>query len=843
VINRFDWKIAPCSWAVAESIASELGLPLVVGAVLARRGFTSAAEARGFLEAGPEVPDPFLMTGMEAAAVSLEKAIKSGRRIVVHGDYDADGLSATALMALCLRELGGRCDTYIPHRFQEGYGLSEKAVRAIAAEGDALLVTVDCGVNYPAEVALALQLGLDVVVTDHHEPGDVLPACPVIHQQLGEYPGPDLCGVGIALKTLHALHVRMRGAERTRLPQDLASYLDIVALGTIADIVPLRAENRYYVQEGLKRLAWSERPGLRALARVAGGSGPADAATIAFRLAPRINAAGRMSDPNKALRLLLTDDETEAAELALELHELNLERQATEREIMAQAEALIEEAGDLPHALVLSHDDWHEGVVGIVASRLVEQHHRPVVLLACREGRARGSARSIPAYDLMEGLRSCTDLLLVFGGHAQAAGLTLMQTDIEAFAERLDHHAASVLQPADLVPMFTPDAVVCGDELTLDTAEALARLAPFGHENEPVRLIALGVSLDNPSLTRTGDHLRCSLKVDGVHTRGIGFRFGPAVKHLEEVMGSMHAAFELEVHEWNGFSRPEIRLHSLYETPDRGESALGCSPWCPFLDDPGSAAPCAHCADPFSELPRALPIAGRASDGRGPTLSGIAQILSFGEPTALICSSVSRRLRTLVSGLPLTNLGVTGVDCVSRLCWRSRAAELRSEALLFLDWPAALRRSPLLAGKRHLLVIDPPYSPSHTHVLRQAADQGALVHFLYGSEERRFTADMLKLMLHPRHDMIGLYRTLRDTPAADRTDLALLFRRTAERMWGDHSFLPAYDELALAWRILEEMGINHGDQEDQHLRDPADVSLFREAEALYREAVESCRTL
>ncbi len=843
MFNRFDWKTAPCSFDAAESIAAELHLPPLVGTVLARRGFSTAAEARAFLDVNPHVPDPFLLEGMEAATAALEQALGSRRRIVVHGDYDADGLSAAALMVLELRRLGGRCEAYIPQRFREGYGLSETAVRAIAAEGDALLVTVDCGVNYPAEVALALELGLEVVVTDHHELGEVLPSCPVVHQQLGSYPGAELCGVGVALKTLHGLHARMGTAERTLLPEALLEYLDIVALGTVADIVPLRGENRYYVQEGLRRLRWSTRPGLRTLARVAGGAAAGDASSIGFRLAPRINAAGRMGDPTKALALLLTDDETEAAALALELHELNLVRQATERDIMAGAQADIEALPALPPVLVLAHEQWHEGVVGIVASRLVERFHRPVVLLAVKEGRARGSGRSITRYDLMEGLRYCSDLLTVFGGHSQAAGLTLSAENIDLFADRLRDHAASHLRPEDLVPAFAPDAVVCGEELTLETAEGLARLAPFGSGNPPVRLLAVGVDLKEPQLTRTGDHLRCSLEVDGIRTKGIGFRLGPALEKLEGVTGRVHAAFELGINEWNGLSRPELVLHSLYESEDRGEAALGCTPQCPFLDEPSSGAPCAHCADPYAGLYReSLPTGGGVRRG-APSYSRIAQILSCGEPAAIISASVPIRLRAVVAALPLANLGVGGVDCVSRLCWRTRSLELRPDALLFADWTAVLRRSELLEGKAHVVVLDPPYSHSHTHVLSQAAGSGSRIHCLYGEREREFTANLLKFMLHPRPAMVGVYRALAEIGPGDACAPGEVLRQAAQAMWESQGFQPAFDELHLAWRILRDMGIGDGDRQKQPTREPEDVGLFREAVASYQEAVGLCRTL
>jgi single-stranded-DNA-specific exonuclease len=419
-------------------LADTLGLPLVAAMVLAGRGLRDPVAARMFLECTAPFPDPFLFKDMEGAVTAISEAIEQRRRIVVHGDYDADGITATALILLGLREFGVEAEWYLPNRFNEGYGLSRRAVETIAGEGPALLLTVDCGVNYPDEVALAREMGLDVVVIDHHQPGARLPECHLIHQVAGGYPHGDLCGVGLGLKVMHALHMRRRGARPDVLPEQLDRLLDLAAIGTIADLAPLVGENRYYVKEGLKLIGIGQRVGLRALATVAGCTGVADSGAVAYRLAPRLNAAGRLADPSVPLRLLLTEDEEEARALAARLHELNSTRQDVERRILEEATARVEALAELPRAIVLAGADWHEGVVGIVASRLVERYHRPTILLGIREGMAKGSGRSIPAYDLFAGVSACARMLTIYGGHAQAVGLTLD-------ADRVDDFCAAII--------------------------------------------------------------------------------------------------------------------------------------------------------------------------------------------------------------------------------------------------------------------------------------------------------------------------------------------------------------------------------------------------------------
>ncbi|HEY1596568.1 MAG TPA: DHH family phosphoesterase, partial [Thermoleophilaceae bacterium] len=382
------WSAAAFSFAEADAISRELGLSPTVASILVRRGLSTPAEARGFL-AGAERHDPFLLGDMRTSCELILGHVARGSPIVVHGDYDVDGVSSTAILVRALRRLGARVSWHLPSRMEEGYGVSAATIERLAGEGAGLLVTVDCGITAAAEVDRALELGLEVVVTDHHRPPERLPACPIVHPAIGGYPCPDLCAAGVAHKLAEALYT-CAGED----PAQAAEDSDIVALATVADLVPLRGENRRLVREGLEAMARTRRPGLRALMKISQlDPGDVDARALAFRLAPRINAAGRLQRADAGLELLLTDDDERAAQVADELDLLNRERQDTETRIMFAAEAERARHDGEP-AYVLAGEGWHPGVIGIVASRIVERHHRPTLLIALDGESGRGSGRS-----------------------------------------------------------------------------------------------------------------------------------------------------------------------------------------------------------------------------------------------------------------------------------------------------------------------------------------------------------------------------------------------------------------------------------------------------------------
>jgi len=559
------WTMRPCPREEVRALAQALELSETTASVLVRRGYGDPEAARAFLAAEPPRHDPFRLGHVEAACARIRDTIAAGGRICVHGDYDVDGICATALAVSALRELGADVDRHLPSRFEEGYGVSRETLARLAREGYALVLTVDCGITAVEEVAEARAAGLEVVVTDHHRPGETLPDCPVVATRPSGYPFPELCGTGVVLKLLEAL-----GAE------GLERHLDLVALATVADVVPLVDENRALVAAGMRRLARTDKPGLRALMRAAGVDPAAvDTGAIAFRLAPRINAAGRLGHPGAALDLLLTDDDAEARRLAEELEALNRDRQAVEERILRDAIRQVEEWPEPRRrrlGYVLAGEDWHRGVIGIVASRLVERFHRPVVLVAGGEAGEEwtGSGRSVPSFDLHGALGACSALLGRWGGHRAAAGLSIAPERLEAFAEAFAAHAAGVLTDADLRRVTPVDAVVRGRELTLGLCEELERLAPFGIGNPNVTLLAVGCELSELDAVGNGKHLRLAVTAGGARSGAIAFGRGAALDRYRNP-GRYDVAFKLDANRWNGTVTPQLVVREIFATPERYE--------------------------------------------------------------------------------------------------------------------------------------------------------------------------------------------------------------------------------------------------------------------------------
>jgi single-stranded-DNA-specific exonuclease len=514
--------VAPYDWSAARTLERELGVSHVLAQVLVRRGLGEPAAARAFLAAS-ERHDPGAFAGMDRAVALVLGHVRAGSPVTVHGDYDVDGVCSTAVLVRVLRDLGARVDWFLPDRRCDGYGLTEPTVARLAARGTRLLIASDCAITAVQEVAAARAAGTDVLVCDHHHPraDGVLPDAPILHPQICAYPCAELCATGVAHKLAGAL-MRAVGADPARAEDDL----DLVALATVADLVALRGENRRLVRAGLRALARTGKPGLRALMSVARlDPGRLDARAIGFRLAPRINAAGRLYRADAALELLLTDDEDRAREIAAELDAANAERRAIEQRILWGAEAQVRAAGDRA-VHVLAAEDWHPGVIGIVASRIVERHHRPAVLIALDGEEGTGSARSIPAFDLLAALHANAGQLRRYGGHRAAAGLTIDAGRVEAFRAGMCAHAAGILGPDDLVRRERVDAVVGGDALGHALAEELEALAPCGMANPAVNLLVPAATLEDPRPMGEGRHLRFALRSGGVHARGVAFGMG-----------------------------------------------------------------------------------------------------------------------------------------------------------------------------------------------------------------------------------------------------------------------------------------------------------------------------
>src|SRR5689334_11869279 len=512
-------EISPCSIRDVRRLERELGVSSALAQVLVRRGLGEPAAARAFL-AAEDAHDPSLFAGIDRAVELILRHVKARNRITVHGDYDVDGVTSTSILLRVLRSLGANCDWFLPSRTEDGYGLALATVERLAARGTQLLLTADCAITAVDEVAAARAAGMDVVVTDHHQAraDGALPVAPIVHPSICGYPCRDLCATAVAYKLARALL-----SASGRDPAEADVDLDLVALATVADCVPLIGENRRLVRDGLAALAVTRRPGLRALMRVA-ECNPArvDARACGFRLAPRINAAGRLHRADAGVELMLTEDPGRADAIAQELDAANAERRFTEQRIVFEAEAQVAELGERP-AYVLAGEGWHAGVIGIVASRIAERHRRPTVVIALDGEEGTGSGRSIPVFDLLGGLNACAQHLLRHGGHRAAAGCAIAASEVDAFRAAFEGHAAAVLAPEDLIPVSRIDAVVAGGELGTDLAEDLERLAPFGQGNpEPVLLVPAARLID-PRPMAEGKHVRFTVESGGVRARAVAF--------------------------------------------------------------------------------------------------------------------------------------------------------------------------------------------------------------------------------------------------------------------------------------------------------------------------------
>src|SRR3954447_18900310 len=514
------WTCDAFSVDAAESIGHALGLSRVAAQVLARRGHDTPVLARSFMR-GADSHDPALLNDAAEASRLILAHIGRRSRIVVHGDYDVDGVCATAIMVSALRRLGASPSWYLPSRSGDGYGLNPATVERLAREGTQLIITVDCGVTAVAEVEQAIAAGLDVVITDHHKPADRLPPCPVVHPAIGgTYPFESLCGAAVAFKLGQALLIA--AGEN---PDATFEDMDLVALATMCDLVPLVGENRRLAREGMAEMRRGRRVGLRALMNVAGlPPAEADERAAGFRLGPRINAAGRLQRADAALELMLTHDEDRAAEVARELDQLNSERQDEETRTLFAAEAELKDWAHLS-AIVVAGEGWNPGVVGIVASRLVERYHRPALVAAIDGDAARGSGRSISGFDLHAGLSAVGGLLTRFGGHKMAAGFELAAESVPELRTAFAAHAGSVLTPWDLDAVQCVDAIVSPHALGLPLTEEIASLGPFGPGNPTPTLLIPAAKLENVvPMGEDKQHARLTISSGGARARTVAFR-------------------------------------------------------------------------------------------------------------------------------------------------------------------------------------------------------------------------------------------------------------------------------------------------------------------------------
>jgi single-stranded-DNA-specific exonuclease len=581
------WRLIPHEPSRIAALSQRAGVSPLVAQLLLNRGIDDPSRARTFLEARLSgLHDPECLPGASIAAERIVRAVKDRRKIVIYGDYDVDGVCGTSILWACLRLAGATEEQvayYIPHRVEEGYGVNAEALRRLATEhGAELVITVDCGITAVAEARLARELGLEFIVTDHHTPGPELPQADVIvHPRLegSRYPCTDLCGAGVAFKVAWQVCKGFGDGKKAspHLREFLVQSIGLLALATVADVVPLGDENRIIVRHGLAGMFNAPTVGMRALMEVSGCLDKKKLTTgiLGFGLAPRINAAGRLERAMKAVEMLTTGDTAVARELAEELDRCNSQRQEVEQTIVAQAHEMIRVQGGVGDrgALVLGHEDWHPGVIGIVASRLADIYHRPAIVIALRQPVSQGSARSIPGFDLYDAIRACSDGLIGFGGHQAAAGLKLAPAHFEAFAATFDRHCRSALSPEQLQKVLTIDAEVLLGMLTPRVVEEIESLEPYGMGNPRPLLIANRVRVvGEPRVV--GDrknHVQFRVAQGNAIVKAIGWSLAERSKKLvANTVCSL--AFHPAINEWNG--RREVQLEvkdfQLDEAIDHG---------------------------------------------------------------------------------------------------------------------------------------------------------------------------------------------------------------------------------------------------------------------------------
>ena len=736
--------LAPYDYAAARALERELGVSHVLAQVLVRRGLADLADAQAFLAAADAHPlEAF--GGLADAAGRILGHVARRSRITVHGDYDVDGVCSTAVLVRALRTLGADVDWYLPSRIDDGYGLAAATVERLAARGTDLLITVDCAITAVDEVRAAREAGMEVIVTDHHSPraDGVLPDAPIVHPRVGGYPCPELCATAVAHKLAQAL-LRAAGEEPALADEDL----DLVALATVADVVPLLGENRRLVRQGLRALAATRKPGLRALMAVARvDPGEVDATAIGFRLAPRINAAGRLHRADAGLELLLTEDPERARAVAAELDAVNAERRDVETRIRFEAEALVAEAGragraGLVPAYVLAGEGWHPGVIGIVAARIAERHHRPAVLIALDGEEGTGSGRSIPAFDLLGGLHAAGHHLLRYGGHRAAAGLTIDRGAVDAFREAFCAHAAEVLEPGDMVPRVRVDAVAPGDTLTLGLAEELERLAPFGQANPAPALLVPGAQLSDPRPMGEGRHVAFTLHAGGAGSRCV--HFGAGDRLPADPGRPVDAAVRLEVNRWNGSTEPRLVLR---------QAAVSAAGPIEVIGEPGLADGVevelgrdlarwgAESAPPARDLAAAVAAvahAGHIRDVRGTGIAGLlADLVATGEPVLAVTAHAGHRAQALAG---------------------------RAGGFAVCSWAALADEPSLAAHYGHVVALDPPSHGRGLALLAEGLEPssaGAWTHLAWGDPELAFAQRIHQWDYALRDPLTALYRHLR----------------------------------------------------------------------------------
>jgi single-stranded-DNA-specific exonuclease len=809
----------PYDYREVRRLASELDLAEPIAVTLVRRGYRTVDAARRFLEAREE-HDPREFDGIDEVCKSVLSVVRAGGRITIHGDYDVDGVCSTAILVSTLRRLGATCDWLIPDRLSDGYGLTMATVEQLRRRGTELVITADCGIGSVDEVAAALAAGIRVVVTDHHLPGERLPDCPIVHPVVSEYPFEGLCAAGVAHKVAIALSdAAGRGAVETvggrRHPCD--GDLDLVALATVADMVPLVGENRRLVREGLRLMRDGPRTGIRSLMAASAVDPEAvDAAALGFRLAPRINAAGRLYRADAGVELMLTDDPDRAAAIAAELDRANAERRWAEQQVVDEAERLrsaLQPSEREAPALILAGRGWHPGVVGIAASRMVERHFRPAILLSVDGERAKGSARSIPGFDLVAALAACDEHLLRYGGHRAAAGLELEAECLRDFRDAFVSHAEAAIDPADLVRMERLDALVgVGSEgIGMDLARQLETLGPFGVGNPgPRLLVPSGRLREVRPLGEGGKHSRFQLECGAGRALGVAFGMNGEVSRRKDQ--PLDLSIELEVDRWNGAEQPRVVVRELYPLGDESAKPdrAACGKGCP-----------AHDPDWWERLERELARVREGRPGRlldvraaesarrepidrrgGAAVAALAELISSGEPVLAVCADAARRSRLASSAADPRRFGAALPRIVCCRCGptslETALGEPPAAGLVLADWTAIALRPDSARAFTHVVVVDPP--PSAALESLAVAGDGYL-HLAWGRPELELTERLLSRDWELRGAIGEIWRRLGEAGGgADGTALRALLE-------GASRYPRPPEVAARCLRVLDELGL------------------------------------
>lgn len=812
------WRATPVDFDAVAHLAEELDCPEPMAWVLVRRGLAEPAVAREFLASDGPLDPPESIPGIAEAADRLAQAVRAGQRIVVHGDYDCDGISSTAILVRALEARGARVRPFLPSRFTDGYGVSTATVERLADEGCDLLVTVDCGTTAVEALTLAADLGIESIVCDHHLAGGQRPPAIIANPALGRGTDALPAAAGVTFKLTQALGARLDG-------QGLAPAgdegIDLVALATIADAVPLIGENRRLVARGLAAIHAAPRPGIAALCAAASVSPRSlTARDLGWNIAPAINASGRMDHPMRALELLLADDGPQITERARALWELNMERRAVEQRVTAEAIEIVEasppEIRDA-HALVVAGEGWHEGVVGIVASRLVERFGRPAIVVSVTDSAAKGSGRSLPGVDLHGLVGAASGRLERWGGHAGAVGLQLAHDDIPQFRAELASAARAVSASIQRARIRTVDAVVGLRDLSLANAEALERLQPFGTGNPEVRLVVPAALVEAVgTVGKESQHLQVRLRAGGAHARAMGWRMGGRAADMPRDV-RVDALVQLGVERWQDMVGPRVSVDLLDQLPAgvRAEIACAtpCDAGCPMrapVAEPGwrpAAAP------PPAGPPRGV----RDLRGHGVVLSRLAALAGADRGVVAVVTDVSRRRTLLEEVLEPARLGLDVAVLAGERCApaerATRLAAVRERSSITLVEFDTLPHVELPVGT-HVALLDPPADPEHVEwVMCRAA--GRWLHLLYGEPEVAFARAVATRAWDVRTPASALWRAARDEGRLALADVASL---TDE---GGAVFAPA--RLARTLEALQEIG--------RAVVDPSAVTLVVDAPA------------